>query len=184
MDLRYVQISPLGISLYYYLLNQCDNKQEKNERYYSAIKNIGNDMMKALSFIHMHMVCHNDVSDKNIVIKDGRPVLIDFGCAAQLHSEKTGFVGTTEFAHRTIHTSIIWHCKKRFDFASLGFALATILNGGVVAWTGLSSGPVAEQGSHVFGNCISEASKIIQGEVGLDKENCKFLLEWISLDEK
>jgi len=189
--LPFIEISPKGESLYFYLLMLChDKKQDSGESYWDAIRNIGEGLKDALEFIHNHNVCHNDVKDNNVVVKNGKPILVDFGCAACVEDEKVGFLGTTQYAHRKVHLLHTWKCKKEYDFTSLGFTMATILNGGNVGWTGLSSGPVEEELSHAFQERILCAQQIVVTELtkSKGKANLKDLsdlfLSWIELDLK
>jgi len=172
----YVELSPCGQSLYYFLL-----KQKTEDKKQSVICDIGKGIHSALEFIHGHMICHNDVSDKNIVLKDGMPVLIDFGNAATLGDTKTVFLGTTEFAHRSIHGAK-WTCKKEYDLASLGFTMATILEGGRVAWKNLSSGPVTGRKS-VFDDRLKKARDIILGAGSISADVLACWVKWILHDE-
>jgi len=148
-------------------------------------------MKEALDFIHKHNICHNDISDKNIVAKNGKPVLVDFGNAATVNDQQVGFHGTTEYTHRKVHrayTTGAWNCQKHYDWTSLGFTMATILNGGIVAWMGFSSGPVQKQSSDVFDDRIKCAQNIVADKIA--KSECEtnltdlsdLILSWIKLD--
>jgi len=75
--LSFVQLYPFGEPLYFYLLTFCDGKENVQESYWDAIRSIGQGMKEALEFIHKHNICHNDISDKNIGAKNGKPVLVD-----------------------------------------------------------------------------------------------------------
>jgi len=125
VDLPFVQLYPFGEPLYFYLLTFCDGKENVQESYWDAIRSIGQGMKEALEFIHKHNICHNDISDKNIVAKNGKPVLMDFGNAAGINDKQVGFHGTTEYAHCKIHQGS-WHCQKHYDWTG---TMATILNG-------------------------------------------------------
>jgi len=180
ISLPYIITSPQGVSLYYELL-----KLDCKEKYWDLIKNICEGMKAALKFIHRRNICHNDISDKNIVLKDQKPVLVDFGNAASVGDKKEGFHGTTEFAHREIHTSKFWYCQEDYDWTSLGFTMATILNDGMVVWKGLSSGPVTES-STVFADRIKCAKDIVTNKTssyGIESE-FQEILNWICFDLK
>jgi len=85
----YIQTTPHGMPLYYCLL-----KQQSKQKFLQLVGNIGTGMQQALDFVHQHNFCHNDVSNQNIVVKNGRPVLIDFGNGADIGSKHNKFFGT------------------------------------------------------------------------------------------
>jgi serine/threonine protein kinase len=88
----------------------------------------------ALKYMHEQNIAHNDVSVKNIIMvnngKQMRAVLIDYGIASSLGSKIVGFQGTTEVAHREIHSnSSAWCPVGQYDFTSLAYTLIIIKQG-------------------------------------------------------
>jgi len=176
----YLQTMPYGMPLYYYLLGQ--------RRFFRSAGEIGTGMKEALDFIHKHNICHNDVSDRNIVINSGKPVLIDFGNAADIGSDQDGFFGTRAFAPQKIQLDETWVCKKEYDFVGLGFTIATILNEGKMAWSMRRKGDdcstdFIEDELVVFENRYLEAEKIIKRKEGCGPKHIDMWLGWIALDK-
>ncbi|HAX77373.1 MAG TPA: hypothetical protein DCY88_16445 [Cyanobacteria bacterium UBA11372] len=60
------------------------------------IRNLLNDLLPVLKFIHEHNVIHRDIKPMNIIRRqsDGKLVLIDFGLAKQLQSNAFGKTGS------------------------------------------------------------------------------------------
>jgi len=181
ISLPFVETSPHGVSLYFELLKLDRGQQD----YWDLIKSISEGMEGALEFIHQHEVCHNDISDKNIVLKNFKPVLVDFGNAACFNDKKTRFYGTTEFAHRQIHFATTWYCRREYDLTSLGFTMATILNDGMVVWNGFSSGPVGDKKSPFFDQRIKCARDIVSNKTLISETRSELKVkftDWIAFD--
>lgn len=50
--------------------------------------NLGAQLLPALMALHSRGLAHLDVKPDNVVLRDGRPVLIDFGSARRIGSEQ------------------------------------------------------------------------------------------------
>jgi serine/threonine protein kinase len=68
----------------------------------------------AVDYLHSLGVAHNDISPDNIMVRDGMPVLIDFGSCA-LYGMRLQSLGTPGWCEETFFTS-----EKKHDSFSLG----------------------------------------------------------------
>ena len=113
-------------------------------------------LIEGVSFLHMNKIAHRDLSNKNIVIKGGRLVIIDFGMARYMASEIPG-VNTytshvTSLWHRapellSAETSTLNYDARKVDDWSIGILITEIL-GGVTWLRGNKSGDQ----KHIFNN--------------------------------
>ena len=110
----------------------------------------GEQIQRALEYIHARGVHHNDVAPANIVVVGNgtsqRAFLVDFGCATmQPESEGLGegrvygFVGRRLFAHDDVLRHCVggvpWRPTDEYDMTALGFTMAVLLNDNEVAWS-------------------------------------------------
>jgi len=106
-----------------------------------VLEAVSTQIKNALDFIHERKVHHNDVSPKNMVIKECgghiRIYLVDFGIASVAPAIQKGFIGTPLYTHREIffkYPRSKWTPLNVYDIFSLGLTLAALLNGGEAAW--------------------------------------------------
>ena len=77
------------------------------------------DVARALAHCHARGIVHRDVKPANVVLRNGRAMLVDFGCAARLGERTTMRVGT--LAYRAPETALGDRtCAAAVDVFALG----------------------------------------------------------------
>ena len=127
--------SPRGTGV----LEALKSKSDKKKFLTKVLKGVKN----ALKFLGENNIYHCDINPRNIVIDNKHEArLIDFSIAldANKRKERCGFWGTLNYVHRTIfeyYPNKKWKmdlCQK-FDYASLYFTMAVLVNDGELPWS-------------------------------------------------
>ena len=75
----------------------------------------------ALKFIHRNGISHNDVNDRNILLRE-----LEDG-QSKMYDTIEGFRGTPQFTHREIHKKSKWLPVPNFDWTSLGLTMVALI---------------------------------------------------------
>jgi hypothetical protein len=78
----------------------------------------------ALKFIHRNGISHNDVNDRNILLRE-----LEDG-QSKMYDTIEGFRGTPQFTHREIHKKSKWLPVPNFDWTSLGLTMVALIEKG------------------------------------------------------
>jgi hypothetical protein len=156
-------------------------------------------LTRALDFIHKKEVFHLDVSPKNVIVvyeDDGpsKAVLIDFSCAHHSKSQIKGFVGTPDYAHRSVfrrYPRKEWHAKSVVDTVGLAFTTVALANDGVVPWRPLAGLPknhsskqdFDESQGPLFKARLDSAIKFVDESVVFEEVIKRELKEWLNQDD-
>ena len=122
-------LAPLGLKIELYLLNL---KNEKNGNCLPSalFKEMRGKLRTALKSIHAKGYVHNDISPKNIIVHDKKPILIDFGIASKIDTQIKGFRGTPHFTAKPIfrkYPGNKWTPKSDYDFCALALSMAWLV---------------------------------------------------------
>ena len=122
-------LAPLGLKIELYLLNL---KNEKNGNCLPSalFKEMRGKLRTALKSIHAKGYVHNDISPKNIIVHDNKPILIDFGIASKIDTQIKGFRGTPHFTAKPIfrkYPGNKWTPKSDYDFCALALSMAWLV---------------------------------------------------------
>jgi Protein kinase domain len=123
IELPALILAPRGISAEMRLA-KCDENGVQE-----ALLKIGEEIARALEFVHGRLYNHNDVSPKNIMHDGKKAFLIDFGLASSYHDKVKGFKGTPRYTHGAVfrkYPGIEWKPKPEYDMSSLAFSLAAL----------------------------------------------------------
>jgi hypothetical protein len=124
IHLKGLTLEPRGVPLEMYLASL----PEENCRT-EKLQESGQQLEKALKFVHEHKYLHNDISPKNMMIHEEQAFLIDFGIASMKNEDIYGFRGTAQFAHRSIFRKYPrekWCSKEEYDNTGLAFSMAKL----------------------------------------------------------
>ncbi|RLN68590.1 hypothetical protein BBJ29_001505 [Phytophthora kernoviae] len=83
---------------------------------------------KGLSFLHTHGVAHRDLSLENVLLKDGKVKICDFGLSADANKLSTDVVGKFYYMAPEVTQGALYDPKKA-DVWSLGVLLFILLTG-------------------------------------------------------
>ena len=128
-----ITLEPLGIRADVALSRVFGNQRDK------LLVGIGEDVRRALGFVHKKGFIHNDVAPKNIIYDEDKKqaFLIDFGLPSKAGEKVGGFRGTVLYVHRFIFAQYPgekWTPETDHDLASLAFSIAVLSNGGKCPW--------------------------------------------------
>jgi hypothetical protein len=128
-------------------------------------------MSKSLLSCLRHGISHNDVNDRNILLRqleDGQlqPVLVDYSIASKMYDTIEGFRGTPQFTHREIHKKSKWLPVPNFDWTSLGLTMVALIEKGLIPWSGFHG---IESGNDEYERRIQEAKACLASAVETNK---------------
>lgn len=104
-------------------------------------KSLVYQLIEGVSFLHLNKIAHRDLSNKNIVIKGGRLVIIDFGMArymaTEIPGESTYTSHVTSLWHRapellSAEKSTLNYDARKIDDWSVGILITEIMGG--ISW--------------------------------------------------
>ena len=92
------------------------------------------DLSKAIHHCHINRVANRDIKPDNFLLGfDGRSMIADFGCSADILKRQTTFVGTRGYIAPEVVMQGCTHDEK-VDVWSLGICLVVFLTGDVPHW--------------------------------------------------
>lgn len=90
---------------------------------------LGTQLLSALTQLHRRGLAHLDVKPENVVLRDGRPVLIDFGSARQLASKQPAGSPVGTFGYAAPEMEACEPVSVAMDLFGLGAILAESIIG-------------------------------------------------------
>eukprot|EP00978_Attheya_sp_CCMP212_P008677 scaffold20416_cov51-Attheya_sp.AAC.1 len=140
------------------------------------IKDVLMDIENALNFIHKNGISHNDVNDRNILLRwipvseKWCGVLVDYNIASEMSKVMKNFQGTPQFVHHDIYNNRQWCPVPEYDMTSLGLTIAVFLNRGVIPWNKYFCG-VWRKGPEICESRMNAAREIVKNQNDQDLEN-------------
>jgi len=124
-----IVMEPVGIPI----------EEFKNDPAEKILK-LAKEVNEALRYAHEKLMVHCDVSPKNIVVADGKAILIDWGIAMDLGIYGiTNWIGTSSFCSiPVLRLSVVkgsYVYQPRDDFESLFYSLLHLLSKKPLPWT-------------------------------------------------
>lgn len=88
------------------------------------LKEIAEDVLRALEHLHTHNVIHNDIKPNNILLdENSHAKLTDYGISANLNSDGTGLAPNSYKLHRAPETDVTSLISVKSDIFQLGMTL-------------------------------------------------------------
>eukprot|EP00978_Attheya_sp_CCMP212_P000549 scaffold1076_cov32-Attheya_sp.AAC.1 len=131
------------------------------------IKDVLMNIKEALTFIHKNGISHNDVNDRNILLRQSASgkwcgVLVDYSIASEMSKVMKNFQGTPQFVHHDIHNNHQWCPVPEYDMTSLGLTIAVFFNRGVIPWKDFGS--VGKKNTGICNSRMTAAKEIINNQ--------------------
>ena len=145
---------------------------------------------RGLDFLHECGFVHNDLSSKNIMVKNGKVVLLDFSIASKIGDATFAGQGNLQTMHRACHGCCgftftddgcsMWYPEGCHDNVSLAYAIVIMRNGSV-PWPKLKAG-ASNNDSKAFEKRQTKAKEVMNEFFTDHQDACKKLLELIEND--